>query len=208
MTTRERDTIRTFVAIELDDDTKAHIAAAIETLRQKRIDNLRLVRPEGVHLTLKFLGDIEVSQVPQVADAMRHAASRQTPFSLTLGAPGVFPNTNRARVLWIGLDGEIKALKSLQAGVEEALTSVGFAAERQPFNPHLTIGRMHHRASRLDRQRATDALTAIRLPANQTVAVNSTSLMKSTLLPDGAIYERIGRSPLQLNGDQPLKTNY
>ncbi len=208
MSMRERDTIRTFVAIELDDDTKAHIAAAIETLRQKRIDNLRLVRPEGVHLTLKFLGDIKVSQVSKVADAMRHAASRQTSFSLNLGAPGVFPNTSRARVLWIGLDGEIEALKFLQAGVEEALTSVGFAAERQPFNPHLTIGRMHRRASRLDRQRATDALAEIRLPANQTVAVNSISLMKSTLLPDGAIYERIARSPLKFNGDRPLKANY
>lgn len=208
MSAPERDRIRTFVAIELDDDTKAHIAAAIETLRQKRIDNLRLVRPEGVHLTLKFLGDIEVSQVPQVAGAMQQAASRHTPFSLTLGAPGVFPNTNRARVLWIGVDGDLEALKSLQAEVEEALTSVGFAAERQPFNPHLTIGRMHHRASRSDRQRAADALAAIPLPANQTVAVNAISLMKSALLPDGAIYERIGRSPLKLNGDQPLKTNY
>ena len=208
MSTRERDTIRAFVAIELDDDTKAHIAAAIETLRQRRIDNLRLVRHEGVHLTLKFLGDIEASRAPQVADAMKHAASRQTPFSLTLGAPGVFPNANRARVLWIGLDGDFKALKFLQAEVEEALTSVGFAAERRPFNPHLTIGRMHHRASRFDRRRATDALAAIRLPTNQTVAVESISLMKSTLLPDGAIYERIARSPLKLNGNRPLKTNY
>jgi 2'-5' RNA ligase len=194
LSTRERDTLRTFVAIELDDDAKANIAATIETLRQKRIDNLRLVRPEGVHLTLKFLGDIGVSQIPQVADAMKHVASHRTPFSLTLGTPGVFPNTNRARVLWIGLDGEINALQFLQAGIEEALTSVGFAAEKQPFNPHLTIGRMHHRASRFDRRRAADALAAIRLPASLAVAVNSISLMKSTLLPDGAIYEHIVRA--------------
>ena len=196
MSTRERDTIRTFVAIELDDDTKAHIASAIETLREKQIDNLRLVRSEGVHLTLKFLGDIEGSQVTQVADAMKHAAYQQTRFSLTLGAPGVFPSTNRARVLWISLDGEIKALKFLQAEVETALISVGFAAERQPFNPHLTIGRMHHRASRFERQRATDALFALRLPANQTISVNSISLMKSTLQPSGAVYQRIRQSPL------------
>ena len=196
MSARERDTIRTFVAIELDDDTKARVAAAIETLRHKRIDNLRLVRPEGVHLTLKFLGDIEVSRVPQVADAMKHVASRQAPFSLTLDAPGVFPNTNRARVLWLGVEGDLKALRLLQAGVEEALTSDGFPAERQPFNPHLTIGRMHHRASRFDRRRATDALAAIHLPANQTVAVNSISLMKTTLRAGGAVYQRISQSML------------
>ena len=196
MSAPERDKIRTFVAIELDDDTKAHIAAAIETLSQTRIDNLRLVRPEGVHLTLKFLGDIEVSQVPQVAGAMRQAASRHTPFSLTLGAPGVFPNTNRARVLWIGVDGDLKALKSLQAEVEEVLTSVGFAAERQPFNPHLTIGRMHYRASRSDRQSATGTLAETPLPKDQLIAVNAISLMKSALLPDGAIYERIAYANL------------
>jgi len=196
LSTRERDTIRTFVAIELDDDTKAHIAAAIETLRQEKIDNLRLVRSEGVHLTLKFLGDIGVSQVSQVADAMKQATSQQTSFRLTLGAPGVFPSTKRARVLWIGLDGDLKALRHLQAEVEEALTSVGFAAERQPFNPHLTIGRMHHRASRFDRQRAIDALFAIRLPANQTISVKSVSLMKSILQPSGAVYQRIRQSSL------------
>ena len=191
-----KNTIRAFVAVELSDEVKAHIAAAIEQLRSEQINNLRLVRPEGVHLTLKFLGDIEVSQVPQVAGAMQQVASRHTPFSLTLGAPGVFPNTNRARVLWVGVDGDLRALKSLQAEVEEALTSVGFATERQPFNPHLTIGRMHHRASRSDRQRATDALAAIPLPANQTVAVNNISLMKSTLRPGGAIYQRISEAML------------
>ena len=191
-----KDTIRTFVAIELDDDTKAHIAAAIETLRQEKINNLRLVRSEGVHLTLKFLGDIEVSQVSQVADAMKHATSQQTSFSLTLGAPGVFPSRKRARVLWIGLDGDLKALRLLQAEVEGALTSVGFAAERQPFNPHLTIGRMHHRALRFDRQRAIDALSAIRLPANQTISVKSVSLMKSILQSSGAVYQSIRQSPL------------
>lgn len=194
MSARERNTIRAFVAIELDDDTKVHIAAAIETLRQKRIDSLRLVRPEGVHLTLKFLGDIEISQVPQVADAMKQIASKQTPFSLIFGAPGAFPNTSHARVLWIGLDGELKALKLLQAGVEEALTSGGFAIERRPFNPHLTIGRMRRRASREDTQNATDTLHAMSLPASQTIAVNSISLMKSTLRPNGAVYQRISQS--------------
>ena len=157
MSAKATATIRTFVAVELDDGIKAHIAAAIEQLRRERIDNLRLVRPEGVHLTLKFLGDIDAGRVPAIADAMTRVAACHTPFNLSLGSPGVFPNTNRARVLWIGVDGDMESLRLLQAGTEEALIAAGFSPEKQRFNPHLTIGRMHHRASREDRSRATDA---------------------------------------------------
>ena len=196
MTAKETDTIRTFVAVELSDSIKAHIAAGIAQLRQEQIDNMRLVRPEGVHLTLKFLGDIDANRVPTVADAMTQAAARHAPFSLALGQPGVFPNANRARVLWIGVEGDLQLLRLLQSDIEEALIAAGFPPEKQRFNPHLTIGRMHHRASREDRRRATDALAALTLPEDRTIAVKAISLMKSTLLPGGAIYDQIVHTEL------------
>ncbi|MCY4579648.1 MAG: RNA 2',3'-cyclic phosphodiesterase [Chloroflexi bacterium] len=196
MTAKETDTIRTFVAVELSDSIKAHIAADIAQLRQEQIDNMRLVRPEGVHLTLKFLGDIDANRVPTVAEAMTQAAARHAPFSLALGQPGVFPNANRARVLWIGVEGDLQLLRLLQSDIEEALIATGFPPEKQRFNPHLTIGRMHHRASREDRRRATEALAALTLPEDRTIAVNAISLMKSTLLPGGAIYDRIVHTEL------------
>ena len=196
MTAKETDTIRTFVAVELSDSIKAHIAADIAQLRQEQIDNMRLVRPEGVHLTLKFLGDIDANRVPTVAEAMTQAAARHAPFSLALGQPGVFPNANRARVLWIGVEGDLQLLRLLQSDIEEALVATGFPPEKQRFNPHLTIGRMHHRASREDRRRATEALAALTLPEDRTIAVNAISLMKSTLLPGGAIYDRIVHTEL------------
>ena len=108
----------------------------------------------------------------------------------------MFPNANRARVLWIGVDGDLQPLRLLQAGIEDALTAIGFSPEKRGFNPHLTIGRMHHRASRSDRSRAADILSSLDLPERQPIAVNAISLMKSTLLPDGAIYERIAYSDL------------
>ena len=190
------NTIRSFIAIELDERVRAHIAAAIESLRGERIDGLRLVRAEGVHLTLKFLGDIDAENVPQIAEAMARVAARHAVFELTLGAPGVFPNTGRARVLWLGVEGDLRQLRMLQAGIEEALTEIGFAAERQRFNPHLTIGRMQHRASQEDRRRATDALASLRMPTDCRIAANAISLMKSALLPGGAVYERIAYSEL------------
>ena len=196
MTAKETDTIRTFVAVELSDSIKAHIAADIAQLRQEQIDNMRLVRPEGVHLTIKFLGDIDANRVSTVADAMTQAAARHAPFSLALGQPGVFPNANRARVLWIGVEGDLQLLRLLQSDIEEALIAAGFPPEKQRFNPHLTIGRMHHRASREDRRRATDALAALTLPEDRTIAVKAISLMKSTLLPGGAIYDQIVHTEL------------
>ena len=196
MTSSENKTIRTFVAVELSDEIKAHIAAAINRLRGEQVNNLRLVRPEGVHLTLKFLGDIDADRVPAVAEAMSQVAGRHTPFGLTLGATGVFPNANRARVLWIGVEGGLEPLRLLQAGAEDALTAIGFSPEKRGFNPHLTIGRMHHRASRSDRSRAATALSSLDLPEDQPIEVNAISLMKSTLLPDGAIYERIAYAHL------------
>ena len=198
MCTEKEATIRAFVAIELDDSVKAHIAAASEALRRERIDGLRLVRPEGVHLTLKFLGNIGAGKVSQIADAMARVAARHAPFSLMLGAPGAFPNAARARVLWIGVAGDLRPLIELQRGVDEALAAVGFAAEKQPFSPHLTIGRMNHRASRANRQRAMRALAAHPLPASQTIAAASISLMKSALLPGGTVHERIGGWELEI----------
>ena len=188
------DTIRTFVAIELDDEVKRHITAAIDELRHRQIDSLRLVRPEGVHLTLKFLGDIDAARVPQVAEAMTAVAALHIPFSLTLGTPGAFPSANR--VLWLGVEGDLQRLRLLQADMDEALIEIGFPAERHSFNPHLTIGRIHHRAPGADRHRAADALTALPPPADQAIAVNAISLMKSTLRPDGTVHERIAYKPL------------
>ena len=80
--------------------------------------------------------------------------------------------------------------------MDEALTEIGFPAERHSFNPHLTIGRIHHRAPGTDRHRAADALTALPPPADQAIAVNAISLMKSTLRPDGTVHERIAYKPL------------
>ena len=196
MSDKTKNTVRVFVAVELDDGVKRHITAAIDALRQERINGLRLVRPEGVHLTLKFLGDINAARVPQVEDAMASAASRHAPFDLTLGAPGVFPNARRARVLWLGVEGDMQPLRRLQEDVDRALAAVGFPAENRPFNPHLTIGRMRPRASDSDRRRAVDALSALPLPQDRAIAVNAVSLMKSDLLPGGAVYARLSHSCL------------
>lgn len=188
--------MRAFVAIELSDDTKRALAALIQSLRNRRMDGLRLVRPEGIHLTLKFLGNIESSRVPRIAAALAAASARHAPFRLTLTAPGFFPSADRARVLWVGVGGELRPLIDLQRDVDQTLAALGFAAEKRPFNPHLTIARMRDGAARADRRRAADALAAYPLPPGIAVSANAVSLMQSELRPGGAVYTRIAHTAL------------
>ena len=195
--------MRAFVAIELSDDAKRALAALIQSLRSRRIDGLRLVRPEGIHLTLKFLGNIDASRVPRIAAALAAASARHAPFRLTLTAPGFFPNADRARVLWIGVGGDMRPLIDLQREVDGTLAALGFAAETRPFNPHLTIARMRDNAARADRRRAADALAAYPLPPGIAVSANAVSLMQSELRPGGAVYTRIAHAPL--SGTPPMR---
>lgn len=188
--------MRAFVAIELSDDAKRALTALIQSLRGRRIDGLRLVRPEGIHLTLKFLGSIDASRVPRIADALAAASARHKPFRLTLAEPDFFPNADRARVLWIGVGGELRPLRDLQRDVDETLAALGFAAEKRPFNPHLTIARMRDSAARADRRRAADAIAAYPLPDGIDISANAVSLMQSELRPGGAVYTRIAYAPL------------
>ena len=188
--------MRAFVAIELSDDAKRALTALIQSLRNRRIDGLRLVRPEGMHLTLKFLVDIDASRVPRIADALAAASARHAPFRLTLADPGFFPNADRARALWIGVGGDLRPLRHLQRDVDETLATLGFAAEKRPFNPHLTVARMRDSAARADRRRAADALAAYPLPHGIDISANAVSLMQSELRPGGAVYTRIAHAPM------------
>ncbi len=199
MTNPSRRTIRSFVAVELTDEVKHTLAAVVGELRRRDVHGLRLVRPEGIHLTLKFLGDIDASRAQEITASVADAASGHTPFRLMLGRAGSFPTAARARVLWLGTDGDTERLRSLQRDVDAALTSIGFPAEMQRFNPHLTLGRLGRRATQSDRRRAVDALAEIsarHIPAAHIISVRSVSLMQSTLQPGGAVYQRIGLAPM------------
>lgn len=191
--------IRAFVAIELGDHAKRALADAIAALRARRIAALRPVRPEGVHLTLKFLGNIAPERAPRIGQALADVAARHAPLSLTLGDAGFFPagNAGRARVLWVGIDGDTAALRLLQCEVDAALAALDFPPERQPFRPHLTLARLRHGASPPDRRRAASVLANHPLPPDVRIRARAVSLMQSDLQPGGAIYTRIAHAPLR-----------
>ena len=191
--------IRAFVAIELGDRAKRALADAIAALRAQRIAALRPARPEGVHLTLKFLGHIAPERAPGIGQALADVAARHAPLTLTLGDAGFFPagNAGRARVLWVGIDGDTAALSLLHSDIYAALATLDFPPDRQPFRPHLTLARLHTGASPSDRRRAVAALANHPLPPDVRIRAHALSLMQSDLQPGGAIYTRIAHAPLR-----------
>jgi RNA 2',3'-cyclic 3'-phosphodiesterase len=135
--------MRCFVAIDLPAETRTAIAQAAAELRSAhpRAD-VSWTRPEKMHLTLEFLGEVAEATLPGLARALAGVAARHAPFALGAGGLGGFPSATRPRVLWAGLTDGVRELGRLAADVERACEPLGFPLESRPFRGHLTIGRV------------------------------------------------------------------
>ena len=190
------DGIRTFIAIDLPPGVKEALSAFVEGLSGRGLSDVRWVKPEGIHLTLKFLGDIPPSTVPLLLDAIESAAASHHCFTLGLGDLGVFPNANNPRVLWVGLSGDISSLGQLQASVEEQCQFLGFEPERRRFTPHLTLGRVRRTLPEFQREVVETALQEEAKPEALEWRVDEIHLIHSTLTPRGAVYRSLGAARL------------
>jgi 2'-5' RNA ligase len=189
--------IRAFIAIELPDPVKKDLSSIIDSLRPSEYPCVKWVSPQGIHLTLKFLGNIAPEQVPRIADAIAQAAQGTPPLKLQVGGLGCFPNLQRPRVIWVAVTGDVEPLITLQRSIDQALAPLGFAIEKRPFSPHLTLGRLRERASQGERGSIGDLITATECEAGSATEVNQISLMRSTLTPSGAIYNRLAAVELK-----------
>ena len=189
-------TIRTFIAIDLPTAGKESLAKLTNGLRQQGLEGLRWVRPQGVHLTLKFLGDIDPELVPQVDAAIRRAAQGVAPFQLSLSGVGVFPGRDSPRVVWVGVDGDLAALGRLQARVEGEIEPLGIPRDRRGFNAHLTLARVRGRLPTAQLRQLTSALdNPDAVPHFQWQAAE-VIFVHSTLTPDGTVYLNLATVPL------------
>jgi 2'-5' RNA ligase len=194
--TEMTDKMRAFIAVELPDVVVNDLRRAMSLIRDAGVHNLRTVRPEGIHLTVKFLGDIAISQVEPLSVAMNNATRDIKPFELHLGGTGAFPNNQHPRVIWAGVDGEMESLRSLQQSIEKAVEGLGVEGERREYNPHLTLGRIRGGASQEEGQKVAQTLSITNLDESLRIPVNSISLMRSTLTPNGAVYDRLASASL------------
>jgi len=185
--------MRAFVAIEIPEALKDGVAAAQDRLRRAGVD-ASWPRPAGVHLTLKFLGEIGDELGPGIMQALAPALIDTGRFRLSLAGVGTFPLPAAARVVWLGLAGDVDKLDALHAAIEQALISIGLARDDRAYTPHLTLGRIKLIRKRDMWLKQLEALRDFKLPGFDVTAI---SLISSDLKPTGAVYRELGRVALK-----------
>jgi 2'-5' RNA ligase len=191
------ESVRTFIAIELDPDVRTQVSKLQSRLKDDVPPGfVRWVRPEGIHLTLKFLGDTPADKLDEIARALQTASASHAPFSLHIAGIGCFPNPRRPRVIWLGVDEPGGTLERLYKAVERALTPLGHPPERRPFSPHLTLGRVKRGHSATDLEALGEYVTRAKVSIGQ-MEVTFVHLIRSDLRPTGAIYTSLAKAPLQ-----------
>ena len=187
--------IRSFIAVELPEEIKTRIEQLEAQLKSETQTRVKWVYPNSIHLTLKFLGNIDAGRTGEITRVMEEAVKGIPPFRLSVRDLGVFPNVRRVQVAWVGLSGEIDRLRQLQQRLESSLEQLGFAAESRAFTPHLTIARIRNQASPDERQKFGQLITGTSFDAGE-ISVDAISLMRSQLTRQGAIYSRLGSAGL------------
>ena len=185
--------LRLFVACELPEVLLSSLANVQAGLGERVGSQLRWVRSEGIHLTLKFIGEVDESRLGKIETALTGSVE---PFDVvikpvTLGGFG----GRRLRVIWIGLEGDLDELGQLARVVERALVPIGFEEESRPLRPHLTLARVPDRLGNDERRALAEVVAAFEFPAMPSVRVSQLSLIRSVLGPGGARYETLSRFP-------------
>jgi 2'-5' RNA ligase len=183
--------IRSFIAIELPEEVREGLARLRSGLERDEHRFVKWVDPGGIHLTLKFLGNIPFKRVTEITKAIEEAAQGISPFHLEISGIGAFPNLKQVRVFWVGISGEVDRLSMLQQNMDSVLGALGFAKEERSFVPHLTLARIRQGASPPERRSFGDLVGSTIFEDKYHITVNAISLMKSQLTPAGAIYTRL-----------------
>jgi RNA 2',3'-cyclic 3'-phosphodiesterase len=190
--------MRLFIALELEPAVRERLSLTqVELRRSLDARWVRWVQPQSIHLTIKFLGEVEAAQVREISSAIEAEAVCHGPSRFTVAGVGAFPNPERARVLWVGLQDPAGSLAGLHTGMEAALGGVGFGREGRAYTPHLTLGRVRDGIGREALAQLAQALSAF--PGFEPMVSSSDQviLVRSELRPDGAAYTILSGHTLQ-----------
>ena len=187
--------VRSFIAIELPDAVKLELMALQAKLAVEPAAGIKWVAPQGIHLTLKFLGWVQPNRIDEIKAAIAAAVTPLAPFGLGISGLGGFPNLRRLDVVWCGLTGDLSSLIELQQAIEKHISPLGFPTEKRAFSPHLTLARLREDVDPEARQSLATKVAATKFEPGLAISVDSISLMRSTLLPSGAVYDCMGCFP-------------
>jgi RNA 2',3'-cyclic 3'-phosphodiesterase len=182
-----KQTIRTFIALPLPELVTKRIYGIQEQLKPYRLP-VRWVKPENVHLTLKFLGEVSAGTIDDIVEAIKDTVRECSPLLLHAKGLGVFPGIKRPRILWFGISGDVILLSGIQAKLETNLEKKGFPKENRLFKSHLTLGRVKgdiHPENLVDILRSFSDFTSESFEAKELI------LYQSELKPSGALYTKL-----------------
>ena len=191
-------TIRSFIAVELPDGAKKELVRVQSELSLDKYSFVKSVSPEGIHLTLKFLGGVPSQKIKDIVWVMEQAGQEVKPFELQITEVGAFPNFSRPRVIWVGIKGAVDKLIGWQIRLDNGLVTLGFAKEQRPFTPHLTLARVRENCSPTDRLRFGEMIAGTHVDIDYKFTVESLSLMRSQLMPSGAVYTQLADVKLKI----------
>jgi RNA 2',3'-cyclic 3'-phosphodiesterase len=185
--------IRSFLAFELPEGIKNEVARIAIGAKNTGLD-AGWVKPDNIHLTMVFMGDMEERDMPAIISCMDNALKNITPFEISLSSMGVFPDIRRPRVLWLGLNGDFAGLSALRDALQTPLAVFGVEQEKRAFAPHLTLARFRRPAKDAALlKKVIDKYSDISGPEER---LDELVLFKSDLRQGGSVYTRIHAWPL------------
>jgi len=187
--------MRTFIAIEISDEMKEALHQIESHLKYSGAD-VKWVKPENIHLTLKFLGEVNEQKLVEIKALLDSIAGDIKPFEITIKEIGAFPKIEYPRVIWVRLDKGAGGSKELAEKIDSALLKIGFEKESRPFAAHLTIGRVRSPKNKDKLKEKVASFDASQLSAVKPHAISSVVLFHSTLTPQGSIYTKLHEAKL------------
>jgi 2'-5' RNA ligase len=188
--------IRAFIAIDLSQEIQNRLDEVINKYKSQLLQiPIRWVAALNIHLTLKFLGDVSLSNLNILTDIIQTEISSHHQFDISVGGSGAFPNIRQPRIIWVGVEAPPE-LTAIQNGIEATTSRLGYAREERAFSPHLTLGRVSRNASSQDVKSISKALELTKVGFLGATCVEKVQLYRSDLQPTGAVYTQIFSSSL------------
>ncbi len=182
--------MRAFVAISYPPELRAELARRARSL-VGNVRDVRCMSAESLHLTLAFLGEVPAHSTDSIRSGLEAATRGHSPFVLRFGSGGTFPTGGEPRVAWVGVTGDLDAVRDLQAAITREMQGIGLRMGARPFSPHVTLARIGRQATPSTRMGVARRFEAARLGALGAHTVSAVSLFESDLSPAGAVYREV-----------------
>lgn len=185
--------LRTFIAFELPEKIQDELGKFIRSLKQANPYKIRWIPPQNIHLTVKFLGETSMADIPKINVKLDQFAANASIFRAIPGEIGAFPNLRNIRVIWLGLSISDVLVHQIEQ-LEYQMGEIGFEREKRGFTPHLTLGRAAIQPQSLEMRNLADNLQTMKPSNLEAFEINSITFFKSDLRPTGAVYTTIQKS--------------